>query len=37
MWCGTEATYNVLRKVTGTRGEHMFLILAGGLALCLAE
>jgi hypothetical protein len=34
MWCGTQATYNVLR---GTRGEHMFLILVGGLARCLAE
>lgn len=37
MWCGTQATYNVLREVTGTRGEHMFLILVGGLARCLAE
>jgi hypothetical protein len=34
---GTQATYNVIREVIGTRGGHMFLILAGGLARCLAE
>jgi hypothetical protein len=36
MWCGTQvapqATYNVIRDVIGTRGGHMFLILAGGMA-----
>jgi hypothetical protein len=34
---GTQATYNVIRGVIGTRGGHMFLILTGGLARCLAE
>ncbi len=37
MWCGTQATHNVIREVIGTRGGHMFLILAGAVALCLVE
>ena len=34
---GTQATYNVIREGIGARGGHMFLILVGGLARCLAE